>query len=454
MTVIEINRHHRLSPWKLTVQQQPAIINIYNNCFCQEEWKNIYICSIKDAYDCKKFLEFYWHREYHELLVKYLKKAYACKLSHFHKKQVRFQYTSKKKGTGMSLILGVDRYGYGWNLVGRALRDTETKSQKELYYAYICIQELKPWLLEEGRSLEPFWKKDPITILRQLRRYDMYKTKEHEQMEVIRQEFQQRQLMDWDILQIWIDYPESCLMMIVEYKYARFVFNNFEKKIVRWLWSDHKKQCTTHEEEDDYIVDPVLSQNILYLYTTNRLPVSAETQKRIQDQRIHCEYYKDGLFLQKMVDYTPYQKKGLLLSADDLMHPLHPFHIKDLCIDECTYRCVMEYVFIQILIPYLGHDLSYKKIRSLSIKQLQQFSKFEKILDWSINRYIKLNIRKMLSEQWKHDVSFRDVLLDTKDASLQYKDPYDPFIGHSPFVYYSNQWGKELERLRQHHRKK
>lgn len=448
MTIMELDRHHRFSPWTILSDNHPAIIDIYKNCLVQPHWKNIYMCSINDPYECKKYLELYWNMEYRDLVLQYLRKAYSTKLSGFYKKSVRFQYADNKKKTDMSLITGVDMHGYGWNLIGLALQEPQIRSKKDLFYAYIAIQEIKPWLLEEGRSLKPFWTKDPVMILMQLGRYDVYHKKESVEMESIYDEFLKHQLKDWDVLQVWMNYPQSCLMMIVEYKYARFVFNRFEKKIKGWLWKDHKKQC--HHEEEGDVSDPVVFENLLYLFTTHRLPVSTDIQKRIKDEQVKSEYYNDQTLLQKMVDYTPYSKKGLLLLADDIDHPLHPFHIKKICIAKQTYRCVMEYVYIQILIPYLGEYLSFKKIQSLPIKQLQQFSKFQKILDWSINRFIKFSIRDILSRQ---DTSFRDALLETKDASLQYHDPYDLFIGYSPIIHHSNQWGKELERLR-HSKKK
>lgn len=417
-----MDHRHRFSPWRLQIDEIPILKRIYMNCFQKEEYRYSYTCMSNDQFESKKYFEWFWNLELHERIVDHLGEV----TDDMSKNQEMVFFSAQKPP---SIVLGVDQFGFGWNLIGRGLQKKRNEVDKErLYAAFMVIQVLKKWILEEGKSLEIFWDKDPTIILKYMDRV------EGSRVEEVWIEFQNRRLVDWEVIQMWIDYPHASLIMMVEHKYCRFVWNEYQKKIVSWLWDEQPDTIRRCQQMDE---------NLLYLYTTHRLPITSRFIEKRRKWENESDYKKHPDLLQKMVDFTP-SRFPLHARKITVMDEDSPFCMKGCMIKGDSYRCIMEYVYTKILEPYIGVELSKKKISRLSLEKMQHFPTFRHILDWSVNRFIRLQIRKHIGDIMKKNEELC-LFLSDKDE-IRYADPYDFFVGYHKDSKNSNQWGRELVR--------
>lgn len=398
---------------------------IYMDCFQKEEYRYSYHCmKSNDQFESKRYFEWFWNLELHERIVEYLREVYTEDRLKNH--DVVFLWGGTKKNA--SIVLGVDQFGFGWNLIGRGLQKRRSIDKERLYAAFMVIQVLKQWIMDEGKSLEIFWDKDPMILLKYMDRVQVER-----RVEEVWTEFQNRRLVDWEVIQMWIDYPHASLIMMVEHKYCRFVWNEYQKKIVSWLWDEQPETIKRCEEMDE---------NLLYLYTTHRIPITSRFMDRRRKWENESDYKKHPDLLQKMVDFTPSRfssnAQKITLTDED-----NPFCMKGFVIRGESYRCIMEYVYIKILEPYIGIKLSQKKIARLTLEKMQ-YSNFKHILDWSVNRYIRLQIRRYIGHVMKTNEDLQSFLREKSE--VRYLDPYDFFIGYHKDSKNSNQWGRELVR--------
>jgi len=388
METLKIDNNHKLSAYFCWDGETSIASRTLQQLLHKKHFKKD-IESTKNPYLLQRKLEVYYNIEFREICLVLFKDIY-----HQLKKMGILSWNEKntyifENVSQFENILGVDKYDFGWNIGGNALRKKEYSVEPSVF---VPVVEHLISYFEKNFHLQPFYHKSLRDIFISLGRPHLDR------------DFDVKSWKYYHIYQHETRYPNT-FMFYIQRCFANYIKYLEDEKIYSQISTT---LCKRLNISTFFNFPDSLRSKILYYYHERKIPLSKQQRYTLQ----HFENLRlTKNEISKMLQFEPCFQRNKDAIRIQKTNPLHPDYTQCFKIQQLEFRSIMEYFLFKLYLFYIPAQEAYKSCK-------KKDTSIELILEKKFKNVFYTEMMKTMN----HTIDARLLLLESEDKEIKDDD--------------------------------
>lgn len=275
----------------------------------------------------------------------------------------------KMKDSSLDFYLGVDKFGFGWNLIGRSIEsclyNPEVLVDSKIIYLIHHAIDFLLYQIYQGIDISKYIGKSCLEIVHVTDEF----WEDEEKIQSIFKSYLDKKLPYCHLYEMEMKYPKNLVIMI--YKEIGPSYHAVLDKKIKWLcYLDFRSQYTSHCDKTflhfNEIEGPLLDR-ISSLYQKEIIKFEKDDDKITMDRLLLAKNKIPDILPwlankpQNIFRYYDQQRKIIILSENN--EPISPLASCVLSYDGFTFPSILHMIYYKLLVKMMSSKkLAYSKI--------------------------------------------------------------------------------------------